>query len=207
MTLSHRIQTKKLQLEKELQKSKTFLESAPEGALICQKTPHGVRWMQKQEVNGTRKYISQKNRNLAEQLALKKYHTYKIQEISEEFYPEQRNIKTLSGQKVRSKSEALIAIKLTEFGIPFHYEEALPLEEKVYYPDFTLRHPETGKFFYWEHFGMMDNPSYAQKAADKIASYATHGIFPFVNFFMTFESKDHPLDLEQVEALIQYYLT
>lgn len=56
MTLSHRIQTKKLQLEKELQKSKTFLESAPEGALICQKTPHGVRWMQKQEVNGTRKY-------------------------------------------------------------------------------------------------------------------------------------------------------
>ena len=57
MTLSHRIQTKKLQLEKELQKSKTFLESAPEGALICQKTPHGVRWMQKQEVNGTRKYI------------------------------------------------------------------------------------------------------------------------------------------------------
>lgn len=262
MTLSHRIQTKKLQLEKELQKSKTFLESAPEGALICQKTPHGVRWMQKQEVNGTRKYISQKNRNLAEQLALKKYHTYKIQEISEElkalnaylkyhkenpskaalkilnavgfqellepvlfslsdeleqwshdsyqqnpFYPEQRNIKTLSGQKVRSKSEALIAIKLTEFGIPFHYEEALPLEEKVYYLDFTLRHPETGKFFYWEHFGMMDNPSYAQKAADKIASYATHGIFPFVNFFMTFESKDHPLDLEQVEALIQYYLT
>ena len=54
---------------------------------------------------------------------------------------------------------------------------------------------------------MMDNSSYAQKAADKIASYATHGIFPFVNFFMTFESKDHPLESEQVEALIQYYLT
>lgn len=69
MTLSHRIQTKKLQLEEELQKSKTFLESAPEGALICQKTPHGVRWMQQQEINGTRKYISQKHRNLAEQLA------------------------------------------------------------------------------------------------------------------------------------------
>ena len=262
MTLSHRIHTKKLLLEEELQKSKAFLESAPKGALICQKTPHGVRWMQKQEVNGTRKYISQKNRNLAEQLALKKYHTYKIQEINEELkalnaylkyhkenpskaalkiinavgfqellqpilfslsdeleqwlhnsyhqnplYPEQRTIKTLSGQKVRSKSEALIAIKLTEFGIPFHYEEALHLDGKVYYPDFTLRHPETGKFFYREHFGMMDNPSYVQKTSDKIATYTKHGIFPFANFLMTFESKDYPLDLEQVEELIQYYLT
>ena len=34
MTLSHRIHTKKLQLEEELQKSKAFLESAPKGALI-----------------------------------------------------------------------------------------------------------------------------------------------------------------------------
>ena len=56
MTLSHRIQTKKLQLEEELQKSKTFLESAPEGSLLCQKTPHGVRWMQQQEINGTQKF-------------------------------------------------------------------------------------------------------------------------------------------------------
>lgn len=179
MTLSRRIKTQKQQLEKELQKSQAFLKSAPEGALICQKTLHGVKWLQRQEPKdlGTsrkRIYISQKNKSLAEQLALKKYHKYKIQEINEELkalnaylkyhkenlsrmyasykqnplYPEQRNIKTLSGQKVRSKSESLIALKLTEFQIPFRYEAELYLEEQIYYPDFTLRHPDTGNFFY-----------------------------------------------------------
>lgn len=267
MTLSRRIKTQKQQLEKELQKSQAFLKSAPEGALICQKTPHGVKWLQRQEPKdlGTsrkRIYISQKNKSLAEQLALKKYHKYKIQEINEELkalnaylkyhkenlskmtgkilntvglqellqpvicplseelkhwmyasykqnplYPEQRNIKTLSGQKVRSKSESLIALKLTEFQIPFRYEAELYLEEQIYYPDFTLRHPDTGNFFYWEHFGLMDNPAYAEKAFDKIGTYITHGIFPFANLLMTFESKENPLDIEQVEALIQYYFT
>lgn len=43
MTLSRRIKTQKQQLEKELQKSQAFLKSAPEGALICQKTLHGVK--------------------------------------------------------------------------------------------------------------------------------------------------------------------
>lgn len=238
MTLSRRIKTQKQQLEKELQKSQAFLKSAPEGALICQKTLHGVKWLQRQEPKdlGTsrkRIYISQKNKSLAEQLALKKYHKYKIQEINEELkalnaylkyhkenlsrmyasykqnplYPEQRNIKTLSGQKVRSKSESLIALKLTEFQIPFRYEAELYLEEQIYYPDFTLRHPDTGNFFYWEHFGLMDNPAYAEKAFDKIGTYITHGIFPFANLLMTFESKENPLDIEQVEALIQYYFT
>lgn len=89
MTLSRRIKTQKQQLEKELQKSQAFLKSAPEGALICQKTLHGVKWLQRQEPKdlGTsrkRIYISQKNKSLAEQLALKKYHKYKIQEINEE---------------------------------------------------------------------------------------------------------------------------
>ena len=267
MTLSHRIQTKKLQLEKELQKSKTFLESAPKGALICQKTPHGVKWMQLQqtkdsEMSRKRTYIPQKNKVLAEQLALKKYHKYKIQEINEELkalnaylkyhkenpskmtlkilntagfqellqpvispfseelkqwmyapyeknplYPEQRNIKTLSGQNVRSKSESLIAMKLTEFQVPFRYEAKLYLEDRIYYPDFTLRHPETGNLFYWEHFGMMDNPAYTEKAFAKIGTYIRHEIFPFTNLLMTFESKANPLDIEQIEELIRYYFT
>ena len=98
-------------------------------------------------------------------------------------------------------------MKLTEFQVPFRYEAKLYLEDRIYYPDFTLRHPETGNLFYWEHFGLMDNPAYAEKAFAKIGTYIRHEIFPFTNLLMTFESKANPLDIEQVEELIRYYFT
>lgn len=65
--------------------------------------------------------------------------------------------------------------------IPFRYECELQLEETTLYPDFTLRHPLTGQVFYWEHFGMMDNPNYCRNATTKLQLYFSHGIIP-LNF-------------------------
>lgn len=93
-----------------------------------------------------------------------------------------------------------------EYGIPFRYEAALWLDDKVYYPDFTILHQETAKIIYWEHFGLMDSPSYRSKAFEKMETYIKNGIFPMDNLLMTYEFGENPLDIEWVDALIRYYL-
>lgn len=120
-------------------------------------------------------------------------------------YPEQLIHKTPSGRLVRSKSEAMIEYMLTKNKIPFRYECILHLGEKAFFPDFTIRHPQTGETYYWEHFGLMDDPAYAQNACSKIQNYAFHGIIPTANLIMTFEAKEYPLSLEVVEKLIEHY--
>jgi hypothetical protein len=42
--------------------------------------------------------------------------------------------------------------------------------------NFTIRHPHTGKIFYWEHFGKMDNESYAKNTIAKLSFYVNHEI-------------------------------
>lgn len=112
---------------------------------------------------------------------------------------------TISGNLVRSKSEVLIDALLSKNRIPFRYECALQLNEMFLYPDFTIRHPQTGKFFYWEHFGCMDDPAYIRNVSKKLELYASNGIIPSIQLITTYESKEHPLTSRMVEHMIQYY--
>lgn len=112
---------------------------------------------------------------------------------------------TIPGVYVRSKSEALIYTSLHRSNIPFHYEEKLVLGSKVIYPDFTILHPCKGSKFYWEHFGMMDDPIYSKSACSKIQLYAAQGIIPSVQLITTYETKEHPLTLAKIEKIIEEY--
>ena len=107
---------------------------------------------------------------------------------------------------VRSKSEVLIALQLRMKKIPFRYECLLQVGNTEYYPDFTIIHPKTGKIFYWEHFGKMDDEKYRNKAFIKMHNYAKEGIIPGANLIMTFETKDHPLDVDMIEKMVSHYL-
>ena len=120
-------------------------------------------------------------------------------------YPEQRIHKTSAGIFVRSKSEALIAMLLYMNKIPFRYECALSLGNVTVFPDFTIRHPHTGQFFYWEHFGMMDSSVYAKNAFSKLQLYTEHGIVQSIQLLTTYETKEHPLDSAAAENLIKSY--
>ena len=121
------------------------------------------------------------------------------------FYPEQLVHKTSSREYVRSKSEAIIYSYLQINKIPFRYECILKIEKESYYPDFTIRHPRTGKLYYWEHFGRMDDSKYAKKAFEKLEKYQSFGIIPGDNLIVTFETKDEPLSISMVEKIIDYY--
>lgn len=122
-----------------------------------------------------------------------------------ELYPERLNCKTNAGIYVRSKSEVLIVMLLHMKKIPFRYECLLRLGDVSYYPDFTIKHQQTGKIYYWEHFGKMDNPDYAKSAFAKLQTYSNYGIVQGVNLIATFETVDYPLEADMVEKIIDYY--
>ena len=125
--------------------------------------------------------------------------------IKNERYVEGLIYTTPSGNKVRSKSEVLIDMYLYKSRIPFRYECLLQLGEIALYPDFTIRHPETGEIFYWEHLGRMDDLRYASQAYSKLQLYAANGIIPNINLIITCETKEHPISTEMIEKIIEFY--
>ena len=107
---------------------------------------------------------------------------------------------------VRSKSEAMIDMILYTHKLPYRYECALSLGDITLYPDFTLRHPRNGTTLYWEHFGQMDNPVYAQKSYSKLQLYTSHGIIPSIHLITTYETKMTPLTAAIIEKTVSFYL-
>ena len=109
---------------------------------------------------------------------------------------------------LRSKAESEIDSELFEKHIPFRYEAPLIIGNKTFYPDFTIRHPITGEIYYWEHFGMMDNPEYAKSAYRKLELYYQVGLIPNINLITTYETKDKPLCIDTIKKIVyEYFLS
>ncbi len=70
---------------------------------------------------------------------------------------EPKNLKytTNRGEKVRSKSEKIIADLLYEYKVNYKYEKGLDLPGfRTLYPDFTIVSPLNNQTYYWEHNGL-----------------------------------------------------
>lgn len=116
-------------------------------------------------------------------------------------YPE-RKVKTTSrGQKVRSISELLIAEKLYEYSVPFHYEEELQIGRSTFAPDFTFEGWDYN-CFYLDYFGMMDNEKYAKKNIRKLDEYYDAGLIPGENLIVVFNGNGI-VSAGMIEAIIK----
>ena len=124
-----------------------------------------------------------------------------------EKYPEHKIHLAPSGNMVRSKSEVLIDMQLYTNHIPFRYECELQLGDVTIYPDFTVRNPRTGKLYYWEHFGMMDDSSYTNNVVLKLNTYISNHIIPTIDLITTYETKEHPLTIDTIHHVIEEYLS
>ena len=122
-------------------------------------------------------------------------------------HPEHLIHKNSYGEVFRSKSEAMIAMCLRERGIPYRYECALTLNGEKFYPDFTIRHPRTGRIYYYEHLGKMDDPKYISDNIPKLSIYAMNGIAPGIDLIMSFETKMEPLNVYTIECLLDQYFS
>ncbi len=113
---------------------------------------------------------------------------------------------TSKGERVRSKSEILIADALNRFHIPYRYEYPAQLGKITVYPDFMCLNVRERKEVYWEHFGLMDDHDYREKAIAKEKAYITAGIYPGKNLITTAETFRQPLDVQIVHRIIKQYL-
>ena len=101
----------------------------------------------------------------------------------------------------------MIADLLAREQIPYRYECPLYLEGLgTIYPDFTVLNTRLRKELYWEHFGMMDDPEYAEKAIKKLDGYEQNGIFQGENLIVTYETKQTPLNQKMIIRMIENYL-
>ena len=127
--------------------------------------------------------------------------------VGKEFAPGIPEIYTKKGERVRSKSEKILADTFYDLGIEYKYE--CPLKLKGYgvvYPDFTFLRKRDGKEIYWEHDGRMDDPAYAEKAIRKINSYITNGIFPGERLIVSYESSGVVISDKIIKQMIAKYL-
>lgn len=114
---------------------------------------------------------------------------------------------TDSGIRVRSKSEVLITQRYCERNVPFKYEKSLYLNGWGWVsPDYHLLNVRLRKEYIHEHLGMMDDIYYANQNIGKVHAYEKNGYIPGKNLILTFETKQHPINLWEIDEIIDQYL-
>ena len=118
---------------------------------------------------------------------------------------------TGKGERVRSKSEKIIADELARQGIPYKYEKPLPLNVdgmvRDFYPDFTVMNIATGEIKYLEHLGMLDNSNYLKNTLSKLDIYEKNGLLIGREVILLHESSYRPLNTRVITDYIREFLT
>lgn len=111
---------------------------------------------------------------------------------------------TERGERVRSKSEKIIADKLYMMGIPYRYEFPLVLKGNIIlYPDFTILKMPSREVVYLEHFGRMDSIGYVNDAFFRIRTYERNEIYVGINLFFTHETSKNPLNTKVLDEMLR----
>lgn len=127
--------------------------------------------------------------------------------VGKAFDPKATEIYTKKGERVRSKSEKILADTFFELGLEYKYECPIVLKGfGVVYPDFTFLRKRDGREVYWEHEGRMDEQEYSEKAIRKLNTYALNNILPSDNLILTFETSKTVLNDKVVKIMIAEYL-
>lgn len=128
------------------------------------------------------------------------------------FAPDTPVYTTNQGERVRSKSEVLIANALVQHKIPYRYEYPLKLQRQhsssptTLYPDFLCLNLRTRQEFIWEHFGLMDSQEYVSNAVSKLNLYAQNKITLGKKLIITMETQTEPLTPAVIEQMINDFL-
>ncbi len=117
---------------------------------------------------------------------------------------------TSKGERVRSKSEILIADELARYGIAYHYEMpetySFGNRKVVIYSDFHAMNKRTGKIYIIEHFGLLDDDGYTQDTLWKLDVYERNDILLGRDLIAFHETKTMPLSVKTVDKYIEEYL-
>jgi len=113
---------------------------------------------------------------------------------------------TKNNERVRSKSEILIANDLFDYKVPYLYECRINLPGYgTVFPDFNILDMKKRRTIIWEHLGMMDDPDYVERNLRKINAYLKNGYVIGETLILTFETHDQPLNTVIVDKIIKHY--
>ena len=113
--------------------------------------------------------------------------------------------KTIRGERVRSKSEVMIADRMFFRGVPYKYECPIMIEGQVIHPDFSMKRRSDNKLIYHEHCGKMDDPEYVNDLVERVNLYNQAGILQGDRLTFSFETADKPLDNRVIDRLIDEF--
>ena len=122
------------------------------------------------------------------------YHSFMARNLFDHVDCPKENIHILNGNASNLEEECL------------RYEEMICVDGRWMAPDFTILCIVERRVKYWEHFGMMDDPSYAAAAMDKLCHYAHNGIRMGDNLIVTWETSERPLLFDDINDRIDSML-
>ena len=142
--------------------------------------------------------------------------------------------KTIRGDYVGSKSEAIIADRLFANNIPYHYEVAFtpeaepdssrpvfdaygrlvgfeaigfdPFDRDTLHPDFYVLNKRTRKAYFWEHLGRLSDPKYCTDNLNRLVRMIDAGFTIGEEILITHEDAHSPLRLESIDEIIEKFL-
>lgn len=120
------------------------------------------------------------------------------------FHDEDYKYVTRRGEKVRSKSEMMIADILFEKGIDYLSDFGLQIGGQVFYPDFQVKRSD-GRLVIWEHFGFVSNPDYVAKSYSKISLYGRAGFIAGQTLIITSESNSNPITRDVILNMVEAF--
>ena len=124
-----------------------------------------------------------------------------------EFKPDVPVILTEKGERVRSKSEKIMADYFYRNGIEYKYECPLYLKGVgIIHPDFTFLSRKNGEEIYWEHNGKVDDPKYARNMVNRINTYEENGIYAGERLILTYETEQTILNTSKIEEMVKRYI-
>ena len=123
------------------------------------------------------------------------------------FKKDDQEFYTAKGERVRSKSEILIADALLRNNIPYRLEFPV-YDGKIIIgaPDFKCLNVRLRKDYYWEHLGKLGDEDYSNRNVKKLTQYTLADDFDETRLILTFETDKHPLNTKVIEAKIRRYL-
>ncbi len=233
LSLSSILERKKF-LEKLLTETEKRITHSPEGTLRINCIKNHVQYFHRtypSADNGV--YIPKKQIALARQLAQKDYDLKLRKSVIRELKAINYYLKTIPDMPseevyygLSEKRQPLVVPpietdrtfleKWTSFqyqgkpfkeNVPYRYECPIRLMGSgTVYPGFTVLNKRLRKEYIWEHFGMMDDPEYAEKAVRKTNLYQRNGYFPGENLILTYETSVTPVNTQDLKRIIEYYL-
>lgn len=106
------------------------------------------------------------------------------------------------GHLFRSKSELIMAQCFNELGLEYKYEVIMTLGDETFLVDFAVYCPETGQFFFVEHFGRMSDETYRNRTFHKISVYSRHNFIEGLDILYTYELTDGGFYIDVIKSKI-----